>query len=129
MALKCLAVQIAARDPTYEKKLLELCRSPLWNDESRFKDLSCKELWQSLGFVSPKRDLTYFIVLDGLDQLPAESSRQLLEILSGLKGSMASLPDSDRCQLRVVATGTPDSFPKERFGGLFNHNPKYIRKC
>jgi len=120
MALKCLAVQIAAQDPTYEKKLLELCRSPLWNDESRFKDLSCKELWQSLGFVAPKRDLTYFIVLDGLDQLPGESSAQLLEILSGMKSSMASLADSDRCQLRVIATGNLDTFPKEQFGEFFN---------
>ncbi|KAE9369344.1 hypothetical protein N431DRAFT_380216 [Stipitochalara longipes BDJ] len=118
MALKCLAAQIAARDPAYEKKVLELCRSSLWADESLFKDLSCKELWQSLNFVDPKRDLTYFIVLDGLDQLPGESSGQLLEILSGLKTSMASLADPDRCQLRVVATGTLDTFPKDQFEGI-----------
>jgi Cdc6-like AAA superfamily ATPase len=114
-ALKCLAVQIAARDPAYEKKLLALCESPAWADGTRFKDLSCKELWQSLNFVVPKRDQTYFIVLDGLDQLPGESSEQLLGILSGLKTSLDSLPESDRCQLRVLATGATNAFPKEQF--------------
>lgn len=125
-ALKCLAVQIAARDPAYEKKLLALCESPAWADGTRFKDLSCKELWKSLSFVVPKRDKTYFIILDGLDQLPGESSGELLDILSGLKTSLESLPDSDRCQLRVLATGTSDTFPKEKFGDIPNvHVPDY----
>jgi hypothetical protein len=56
--------------------------------------------------------------LDGLDQLPGESSDQLLSILSGLKTSLESVPESDRCQLRVLATGTSNTFPKEQFGDV-----------
>lgn len=124
--MKCLAVQIAARDPAYEKKLLALCESPGWADLTRFKDLSCERLWQSLNFVVPKRDSTYFIILDGLDQLPGESSGQLLDILSRLKTSLESLPDSDRCQLRVLASGTSNTFPKEQFGDIPRvHIPSY----
>ena len=113
-ALKCLALQIADRDPKYQKKLLTLCESQAWADGSRFKDLSCKELWDSLNFVEPKkRDVTYFIVLDGLDQLPSENLEELQDILSRLENS---LPDSDRTQLRVLATGTATSFLREHFG-------------
>jgi Cdc6-like AAA superfamily ATPase len=118
-ALKCLAVQIADRDPAYAKKLLALCESTAWADGMRFKDLSCKELWQSLNFIVPKRDLTYFIILDGLDQLPGENSEQLLNILSGLN---TSLPDADRNQLRVLATGTWNTFPKEQFADVLRIN-------
>ncbi len=113
-ALKCLAVQLAASDPAYAKKLLALCEGQ-WADDTRVKKLSCKELWQGLSFVVPKRDLTYFLVFEGLDQLSAANSEQLLDILSGLGNSLA---DSDRCQLRVLASGSSETFSEELFGDV-----------
>ena len=105
-ALKCMAVQIAVQNKGYAKDLATLCKS---KEELYFKDSSCKELWNFLKFSSPGRDVTCFLLFDGLDQLSDENAGQLLEVL----GTLRPPTQSARPQLRVFASGTPRTFQKE----------------
>jgi hypothetical protein len=53
-------------------------------EDSHFKDSSSKELWGALKFVAPKRDTTYFLIIDGLDQISDgyDTEQQLLGIIA-----------------------------------------------
>jgi hypothetical protein len=110
-ALKCLAVQIAEQDPAYSKTISQWCKNT--DEDQHFKDGDCKWFWQQLKFIAPTRQVTYFLLFDGVDQW--EDVGDLLGILGGLQ---SSLPDSDRHQIRVLVTGKAETFREDIFPGV-----------
>jgi DNA replication protein DnaC len=106
IALKCMSLQIADGDATYAKLMATFCDS---KDEAYFKDLTCTDLWRDLKFVGTKRDTTYFLLFDGLDQVPEESRHELLKILAELR----RLPETERAQIRALMSGKPETFPSD----------------
>jgi hypothetical protein len=118
-ALKCLAIQIAEQDMAYSGKISAWCDRAV--KDPQFKEGNCRWFWEELKFVAPTRDLTYFLLLDGLDQ--CEDADQLLNILGDLP---RSLPDSDRRQIRVIATGKAETFEENTFPDVPRiHVPQY----
>jgi Cdc6-like AAA superfamily ATPase len=109
-ALKCLALQIAEQDDVYAKSTAAFCDTI--KEDARFKDSSCTELWDALRFTAPKRNVTYFLLLDGLDQLSEDNAEQLLSILGSLERTIS---ESDRCQIRLLASGMAETFKSEVF--------------
>jgi hypothetical protein len=106
-ALKCLALQLANQDDTYARDIAAFCDSPKPKDFD-FKDASCKDIWDALKFVDAKRDRMYFLVLDGLEQLPDDDARkQLFDIIASLQSSLSG---SERTRIRFLASGKSDVF-------------------
>lgn len=102
-ALKCMSLQISEGDATYAKSLAAFCDS---KDEGYFKDLTLTDLWRDLKFVGAKQDTSYFLLFDGLDQVPEDSRRELLKVLAVLP----RLPEAERAQIRVLLSGRGDTF-------------------
>ncbi|KAH8592092.1 hypothetical protein B0O99DRAFT_689874 [Bisporella sp. PMI_857] len=109
--LKCLAFQIAERDASYAKNTIAMCDEI---DDAHFKEATFLDLWRDLRMVAPKRNQTYFILLDGVDQLSDDdqAKQDLLDITSKLK---SSLSDSDRSQIRVLLSGKTGTFKQDMF--------------
>lgn len=127
-ALKCLALQIAEQDNAYAKSTAAYCDA---QEDSHFKDSSCKDLWAALKFVAPERDIAYFLIIDGLDQISDDddAKQQLIGILALLQHS---LPESDRSQIRVLASAKPITFEQDAFQNvpmidIEQHNGAEIR--
>jgi len=102
-ALKCMSLQIGEGDATYAKFMAAFCDS---KDEAYFKDLTCADLWRDLKFVGATRETTYFLLFDGLDQVPDDSRRELLKVLAELP----RLPEAEQAQIRVLMSGKPETF-------------------
>jgi hypothetical protein len=117
-ALKCLAIQIAAQSSAYAKNISAWCDA---EKDPRFKLGDSKWFWEKLKFADSTRNTTYFLILDGLDQ--CEDRDQLLSILRGVQHS---LPDSDRPQIRLLATGKGENFAESEFPEVPRiHVPQY----
>ena len=83
-ALKSMFWQMAEQDTNYAKYLASICEA---NEEEYFKSLTCWELLNKLLASAPERDVTYYMVIDGLDQVPERRAQELLEALSKLRRS------------------------------------------
>lgn len=108
-ALKCMALQIAEQNAAYAKSISNFCES---KDDEYFKNSPCKELWEVLKFATPKGDLTYFLLFDGVDQLSSANAEQLLDILGTLHKPSG---ESEQSQTRVLVSGMTDTFNNGRF--------------
>ena len=108
-ALKCMCLQIASKQKVYAKDIAGICDS---SEDSDFKNLSCRDLWNSLKLGAPRGDVTQFLLFDGLDQLSESDAGQLLNVLSTQRQSPAGFVTSkpERSRLRILATGSPKTF-------------------
>ncbi|KAK4174017.1 hypothetical protein QBC36DRAFT_334622 [Triangularia setosa] len=105
-ALKWIAVQLAELDEAYAKNIGEAeSLNPL-------RYARPAKLWNALKLGAPMSRTTHFIVLDGLDNLPEESLRQLLDIF----GNMASTTsvNANQQSVRILASGQPHIFDSIR---------------
>lgn len=108
-ALKCMCLQIAAKQKGYAKDMAGICDS---SKDSDFQNLSCGDLWNSLKLGSPRGDVTQFLLFDGLDQLSETDAGQLFKLLSTQRQSPAGFVTSkpERSRLRILATGSSKMF-------------------
>ena len=73
-ALKALALQIAQNDPVYQKHLATSIKT--------FEDLSeVEHLWRNLFTKFSQIDATFFLLLDGIDQIDERHENILLQLL------------------------------------------------
>jgi hypothetical protein len=111
-ALKCLALQVAEQDSGYLKTAAAFCKS---KSESYFKDMaSATQLWQDLKLGAPERELKYFFLLDGLDQVSDDTAEELCQVLKFLQESFKSSGLSPvkvflSCHADVLRRDTPDT--------------------
>jgi hypothetical protein len=118
-ALKCLAIQIAAQDAAYSKSISAWCG--VAEKDPRFKGGDSKWFWDQLKFTDSTRNITYFLILDGLDQ--CDDRDQLLSLLRTLQHSLS---DSDRPRIRLLATGKVETFAEDAFEEVPKiHVPEY----
>lgn len=73
-ALKTVAYQLASHDPVYRKELASSAKSMEANQIT--------QLWDALFAKSYRGDSTFFILLDGAEQIVRENLKQLLNVLA-----------------------------------------------
>ncbi|KAJ7292752.1 hypothetical protein C8J57DRAFT_1043303 [Mycena rebaudengoi] len=100
-ALKYMAFQIARVDATVQKKLGKVCEA---GGFSSFTNLD--NLWEGLKIGGPGVGATYYLVFDGLENLPGEQTEKLRNFIFGPK-----LAEQSGGRVRVLASGTDDKFP------------------
>lgn len=102
--LKCVALQIANRNPVYKKHVVNVC-------ESRDRIRTAKSTWQSLflDFFGSQQNVNSraFVVIDGLDEAPKAERETFLELLRSLE-DYRSLGNSTRPSLSFVIVGRPE---------------------
>ncbi|CAI7615078.1 unnamed protein product [Penicillium pancosmium] len=76
-ALKTVAYQLASHDPVYRKELASSAKSMEANQIT--------QLWNALFAKSYRGDSTFFILLDGAEQIVRENLKQLLNVLADLQ--------------------------------------------
>ncbi|ROV93591.1 hypothetical protein VMCG_08093 [Cytospora schulzeri] len=98
-ALKYMAFQIARVDPTVRKALGKAC-------DAGFRGSSSLEtLWGELKIGAPGSGATYYLVFDGIENLPDKQTEILLRFILSAGVSRGSV--------RVLASGTDDAFANE----------------
>jgi Cdc6-like AAA superfamily ATPase len=99
-ALKYMAFQIARVDATVQKTLGKVCDAGAFRNSTNLDDL-----WEGLKIGAPGSGATYYLVFDGLENLPDIHAERLLKFIFGPK--LAG-------RVRVLASGTDDDkFPNE----------------
>ncbi|OJK02157.1 hypothetical protein ASPACDRAFT_1886529 [Aspergillus aculeatus ATCC 16872] len=97
-ALKVLAWQIANTDPVYRKELVST------QTASAAADVGM--LWNQLFAKSYRTDSTFFLLLDGLEQVNREQLKQFVYLLAHLQNESATL---GRLRLRILLSGQDDA--------------------
>lgn len=105
LALKYMAFQIARVDATVQKALGKACDA----GAGTFRRLSTQEtldtLWDELKIGASGSGATYYLVFDGLENLPAKQVDMLLKFVFGPK-----LTGESAARVRVLLGGTDDQF-------------------
>jgi hypothetical protein len=98
-ALKSMAIQIAKHNANYAKEM-----DKFWEGkkEPYLRDISYKNLCNDLQLFAPKKDAAHILLLDGLEQLSENTTRQLFEVLL----------DAKQPKVRIIASGTADVLDK-----------------
>ncbi|KAJ5767057.1 uncharacterized protein N7511_004673 [Penicillium nucicola] len=99
-ALKVLAWQIANTDVVYRKDL----------SSSKFGSVNqIDDVWEALYAKSYKCDSTFFLLLDGVDQMSKNHLKDFTQLLSGLKTISQTWP---RFKLRILLSGRDKTMSK-----------------
>ncbi|KAJ7898401.1 hypothetical protein B0H13DRAFT_2252255 [Mycena leptocephala] len=98
-ALKYMAFQIARVDATVQKTLGKVCDAGAFRSSTNLDDL-----WEGLKIGASGSGATYYLVFDGLENLPDIHAERLLKFIFGPK--LAG-------RVRVLASGTDDKFLNE----------------
>jgi Cdc6-like AAA superfamily ATPase len=106
IALKRIALQLAEQDRVYAKKLVDFCSNR--TDEKNLQDANCQKLWADLRLGSPGERVTHFIILDGIENLPATGRARLAEIFRTLPAPVPAV----NCHIRVLVSGSSDTFDR-----------------
>ncbi|KAI8631209.1 hypothetical protein F5Y19DRAFT_425430 [Xylariaceae sp. FL1651] len=104
-ALKYMAFQIARVDATVAKALGKACEAA---PTALRSSSSLDNLWGELKIGLPGSGATYYLVFDGLENLPAEQAEILLKFAFGSK-----LAEESAGRVRVLLSGTDDQFANE----------------
>ncbi|KAI0885416.1 uncharacterized protein GGS22DRAFT_200296 [Annulohypoxylon maeteangense] len=104
-ALKYMAFQIARVDPTVQKPLGETCDagSGVFRRSASLETLDA--LWGDLKIGTPVSGATYYLIFDGLENLPYKQVDILLKFVFGSK-----LTDESAGRVRILVSGTDDQF-------------------
>ncbi|KAJ4414461.1 hypothetical protein N0V82_007910 [Gnomoniopsis sp. IMI 355080] len=104
VALKYMAFQIARVDPTVQDALYKAC---LAESNALRAAVRLKGLWEKLKVGTSRTGATYYLVFDGLDNLPPEHSKNLTEFIRELQ-----VPGDGKSagSVRVLASGMDDKF-------------------
>ncbi|KAJ6534644.1 hypothetical protein DFH09DRAFT_1325264 [Mycena vulgaris] len=102
-ALKYMVFQIARVDATVQKTLNKACDAGAFSSST---DLD--NLWGGLNIGASGSGATYYLVFDGLENLPHKQAEILLKFIFGPK-----LAEQSAGRVRVLASGTDDKFPDE----------------
>lgn len=119
-ALKCLCVQFALQDAAYAKHLAESFKDNTdgpkdgpdtakeqAKDAKYFRDADCQQLWTDLRLGAPTQTATHFLLLDGIDNLPANKLQELGNIFQGMDEIQGSEPRKEaRTGARVLVCGS-----------------------
>jgi hypothetical protein len=119
-ALKCLCVQLALQDAAYAKWLAESFKdnadgakdgSDAPKDQAKdakyFRDADCQQLWTDLRLGAPTQTATHFLLLDGIDNLPANKLQELGSVFQGVDEPQGSDPRRvTRSGARVLVCGS-----------------------
>lgn len=101
MALKYMAFQIARIDVTLQKVLIKACDKP-----STFRHLEdLNDLWKKLRIGASRKNALYYLVFDGIENLPGPQAELLLKLVASLQSAEES---SER--VRILVSGTEDQF-------------------
>ncbi|KAL6863653.1 hypothetical protein J3F83DRAFT_745169 [Trichoderma novae-zelandiae] len=104
-ALKYMAFQIARVDVTVQKALNKACdEEPAAFRRSASVD-SLDSLWESLKIGASGSNAAYYLVFDGLDNLPDQQVKMLLEFISSPRMATGSGE-----HVRILVSGTDDQF-------------------
>ncbi|KAK4861679.1 hypothetical protein LT330_003714 [Penicillium expansum] len=106
-ALKVLAWQVADRDIVYRKDVSSVKTTGI----NRIGDL-----WEVLFSKSYKSDSTFFLLLDGIDQMEKSELKEFIQVLEAL---LAMSGTWSNFKLRILITGRNDTMSKVkgRLGG------------
>ncbi|KAJ7764439.1 hypothetical protein B0H14DRAFT_371048 [Mycena olivaceomarginata] len=102
-ALKYMAFQIARVDATVQKTLGEACDAGAFSSSTNLDNL-----WEGLKIGALGSGATYYLVFDGLENLPDMQAKILLKFIFGPK-----LVEQSAGRVRVLASGIDDNFPDE----------------
>ncbi|KAJ2993823.1 hypothetical protein NUW58_g1728 [Xylaria curta] len=101
-ALKYMAFQIARVDNTVQKALSKACEA----DPGLFRNLTeLNAIWRELKIGTPGSGASYYLVFDGLDNLPPKESEMLLDFMFG-----STLMETSGGSVRILATGQDELF-------------------
>jgi hypothetical protein len=118
-ALKCLALQVAEQDSGYLKTAAAFCKS---KGESYFKDMaSATQLWQDLKLGTPERELKYFFLLDGLDQMSDDTAEELSQVMKSLQETFKS---SGLSPVKVLLSCHADVLRRDAIREVFRDVPE-----
>lgn len=112
LALKYMAFQIARVDLTVQKPLGKACDAEpgLFRRPANLETLDA--LWGTFKIGTPGSGATYYLVFDGLENLPDKQADMLLNFVFGPK-----LAEESAGRVRVLVSGTDDQF-LSRAGGV-----------
>ncbi|KAF7368172.1 putative neutral amino acid permease protein [Mycena venus] len=99
-ALKYMAFQIARVDATVQKTLGNVCDAGAFSSSTNLDNL-----WEGLKIGAPGSGATYYLVFDGLENLPDIQAEILLKFIFS--------PKLAEQRVRVLASGIDDKFPDE----------------
>ncbi|KAI1411841.1 hypothetical protein F5Y13DRAFT_200538 [Hypoxylon sp. FL1857] len=104
-ALKYMAFQIARVDATVQKQLGKACEAGpgVFRRSASLETLDT--LWEELKIGTPGSSATYYLVFDGLENLPDKQAEMLLKFVFGSK-----LTEESAGRVRVLVSGTDDQF-------------------
>lgn len=102
-ALKNMAFQIASTDPTVQDSLYKTCSAD--NASKAFATASRKlsTLWEKFRIGGPGSGQKYYLVFDGLENLPEHQVKELADFILGLQAAGDS---KSAGHMRILATGS-----------------------
>lgn len=101
-AMKAIALQIASVSETYAATLAQECRDNPKTEEI-MKNAKCAHLWDALHLGTPSGKTAYYLVFDGLANLPSEYLEDQMELL----GLLSNLGTASRA-VRALVSLRPD---------------------
>ncbi|CEJ58173.1 hypothetical protein PMG11_06839 [Penicillium brasilianum] len=119
-ALKSVCIQFALQDAAYAKQLAESFKDntdgakdgpDLVKEQAKdaryFRDADCQQLWNDLRLGAPTQTATHFLLLDGIDNLPANKLQELGNIFRGISEAQGPDPRREaRNGARVLVCGS-----------------------
>ncbi|KAI3323634.1 hypothetical protein HD806DRAFT_497394 [Xylariaceae sp. AK1471] len=104
-ALKYMAFQIARADATVEKALGKACDAGAGTFRRLANLESLNSLWAEFKIGVPGSGATYYLVFDGIENLPSKQAEALLNFVFGSK-----LSGESGGRVRVLVAGSDDRF-------------------
>ncbi|KAI1085491.1 hypothetical protein F5B20DRAFT_5575 [Whalleya microplaca] len=114
-ALKYMAFQLARVDPTVRTPLGKACDAGpgIFRRAASLETLDT--LWRELKIGTPGSGATYYLVFDGIENLPNKQTEILLMFVFGPK-----LAEESAGRVRVLVSGTDDQFTSKPGGAKTN---------
>lgn len=104
-AIKYMAFQIARADATVEKALGKACDAGPGTFRRSANLEGLNSLWPELKIGVPRSGATYYLIFDGIENLPSKQAEILLSFVFGSK-----LSGQSGGRLRVLVAGSDDQF-------------------
>lgn len=105
MALKYMAFQLARVDPTVQKALYNACKA---GGSSAFRSSeSLESLWEKMKIGGPGSRATYYLVFEGLENLPPPGHAK--DLVNFIFGRQVSGDSKSTSRLRVLASGKEET--------------------
>ncbi|KAI1767301.1 hypothetical protein GGR53DRAFT_463602 [Hypoxylon sp. FL1150] len=114
-ALKYMAFQIARVDATVLKPLAKACDTSPGAFRRSASLETLDTLWGELKIGTPGSSATYYLVFDGIENLPDKQIEILLRFVFGTK-----LAEESSGRVRVLVSGTNDQFASRPGGIMMN---------